>query len=222
MQKRWFTGVAAALFAAFVVAGTAQATLVFEAKNDPQADEENILLNNNDVGTTLTGTLNQSGALFNIIGNETLKSQANGQATVSAQDGSFTYLKIEPVTNGTTFQDVILDIFLAGTGQQSGNVTFTAFLAGGGSVTSGSLSLNQGSNFFTIIASGGQSLVGLELNEGGDDAIDQVRQIRISGVTTCTDGCQPPPPVAEPGTLALLGTSMLGMIGVASRRRLQP
>ena len=219
MPKRWFTGVAAALFAAFVVAGTAQATLVFEAKNDPQADEENILLNNNDVGTTLTGTLNQSGALFNIIGNETLKSQANGQATVSAQDGSFTYLKIEPATNGTTFQDLILDIFLEGTGQQSGTVTFTAFLSGGGSVTSSPFSIDQGSNFFTIIASGGQSLVGLELNETGDDAIDQVRQIRISGVA-CVDGC-PGPPVAEPGLLALLGTAMLGMIGFASRRRAQ-
>jgi hypothetical protein len=211
MQKKVAVALVASFFVALCSAAVSQAVTV-TAKNSPEPNEENLLLNSGLSGTTVTGTTNQTGGVFLLTGTETLTEPSNGQARVEAVDGSFTYLAINAET-GTTFQDIILNPFLGDTGNRSGSLTFEIFLAGGSSVTSGPWSLTQGNNFFTIVAGAGESIIGIALTESGNYQLHDVRQIRISGV--CID-CTAPP-VAEPTTLAMLGTSMLGLVGFASR-----
>ena len=213
MQKRWSVALVASFFVALCSAGVSQA-LTVTAGNHPEPNEENLLLNSGESALTVTGTTNQSGGVFLLTGKETLTEPSNGQARVQAVDGSFTYLAID-AEEGTTFHDIILNPVLSGTGQQSGSIIFKVYLAGGGSYTSGAFDLSQGNNFFTIVAGAGESIIGIELTESGNNQLHDVRQIRISGV--CKD-CTPPPPVAEPAMLSVIGTSMVGLVGFTARR----
>lgn len=216
MQKRWSVALVASFFVAVCSAGVSQAVTVTPG-NNPEPNEENLLLNSGLSGTTVTGTTNQSGATFFLSGKdgEVLTEPSNGQARVEAVDGSFTYLAIDAEL-GTTFQDIILDPHLSGTGQMSGSLTFEIFLAGGGSFTSTPFALAQGSNFFTIVAGPGEAITGIALTESGANELQDVRQIRISGV--CQDNDCTPPPVAEPTMLSLIGGSMVGLVGFGARR----
>ena len=206
------------MLAAVVSVGSAQAA-TFTPGNNPQADEENILLNTGTQGQLVQGTTNQTQEVINFANpNEELILPAQGQARIEAVDGSFTFLAIQPNNSpNTTFLDLILDIQLAGTGQQSGSVVFTAFLANGVE-QSDPLPLAQGSNFFTLLTDASNPFLAVTLTESGENEIHDVRQIRISGVCN-TDPCSETPRVPEPGTLALLGGSMLGLVGFVSRRR---
>ena len=67
-------------------AGAARADAIFQVGNNPQPDEENILLNSGATGTSIFGTTNQSGidVLFSSI--EELTAPSNGQARVEATD----------------------------------------------------------------------------------------------------------------------------------------
>lgn len=219
MQTKWAGALVATFFAAVLSAGTTEAFTV-TAGNHPQANEENLLLNSGLDGITVVGTTTQSGATFLLTGNETLTEPSSGQARVEAVDGSFTYLNIM-ASPGTTFHDIILNPILFGTGQLSGSLTFTIFLDGGGTGTSGPFALAQGSNFFTLVAGAGEAFVGVTLTETDNDPMHDVRQIRISGV--CIEGdCAVVPPTTQvpaPAALSLLGTSMLSLAGFTSWRR---
>ena len=207
------------MLAAVVSVGTAQAAS-FSPGNNPQADEENILLNTGTQGQLVQGTTNQTQEVINFANpNEELILPSVGQARIEAVDGSFTTLLIQPNNSpGTTFLDLILDIQLAGTGQQSGSVVFTAILLNGPPEQSGPLALAQGSNFFTLLTDASNPFVAVVVSESGDNEIHDIRQVRISGVCNSATEC-PPLQTPEPGMLALLGGSMLGLVGLASRRR---
>jgi hypothetical protein len=207
----------ATMFAALISVGTAQAA-TFTPGNNPQADEENILLNTGASGPAVQGTTNQTQEFIDFIGQEDLVLPSQGQARIEAVDGGFTFLAIQPFNSpSTTFLDLILDIQLAGTGQQSGSVVFTAFLQNG-QEQSGPLPLGQGSNFFTLLTDASNPFLAVSLTESGENEIADVRQVRISGVCHQGEIC-PPLQTPEPGMLALLGGSMLGLVGLASRRR---
>jgi hypothetical protein len=202
------------MFAALISVGTAQA-VTFTPGNNPQADEENILLNTGQIGTVIQGTTNQTQEVINFIGQEDLQFPSQGQARIEAVDGGFTFLAIQPNNLGTTtFLDLILNINIAGT---SGSVVFTAILQNG-QEQSGSLGLGNGENFFTLLTDASNPFLSVSLTESGASEIQDIRQVRISGVCN-TDPCSETPRVPEPGTLALLGGSMLGLVGFASRRR---
>ena len=212
MQKKWSVALVASFFMAVCSTGVGQA-LTITAGNHPEPNEENMLLNSGLSGITVTGTTNQTGGVFNLTGKETLTEPSNGQARVEAVDGSFTYLAID-AEPGTTFQDIIFNPVLKGTGQQSGSLAIEVFLSNGSSVKSNTFSLSQGSNFFTIVAGAGESIIGITLTETGNNELQDVRQIRISGV--CKDCVETPVP--EPATLSLIGAAMVGLVGFTSRR----
>jgi hypothetical protein len=217
MQTKWAGTLVATFFVALFSVGITQAATITPG-NHPEPNEENLLLNSGLSGLTVLGTTNQSGAIFQVSGNETLTEPSSGQARVEAVDGSFTFLSIVS-TAGTTFHDIILNPGLAGTGQMSGSLVFTLFMEGGASVVSGPFTIAQGGNFFTIVAGPGEAFIGLSLSETGANQLHDVSQIRISGV--CIGGgpdCEPPR-VAEPAMLSLLGSAMVGLVAFTSRRR---
>jgi hypothetical protein len=214
MQTKWAVTLVATFFVALFSVGITQAVTVIPG-NHPEANEEKLLLDSGLSGLTVLGTTEQSGAIFQVSGNETL-TEPSGQARVEAVDGSFTFLSIVS-TAGTTFHDIILNPGLAGTGQMSGSLVFTLFMEGGASVVSGPFTIAQGSNFFTIVAGPGEALIGVSLSETGTNQLHDVSQIRISGV--CIGGGPDCERVAEPAMLSLLGSAMVGLVAFTSRRR---
>lgn len=212
----WKAVVIASCFAVAFGVATAEAVSVTPG-NNPQANEQNVLLNGGDTGQQVAGELNQTHQSFTFSSNEVLTVPSNGQARIEAVDGSFTLLNIAATDAGVNFQDLIVNIDLAGTGQQSGSVVFSIDLIGGGNFVSSAQSLAQGNNFFTIVADAGERITAVTMVESGNNEIESVAQIRISGVAECPT-CPPLGTVPEPGTLALLGASLLGFVGFAARR----
>ena len=216
-MSRWRTGrqaVFAALFAAVIGVGSAYAFTVTPG-NNPEPDEENLLLNTGQTGLVVQGTTNQSGAIVNLSSNEELVLPANGQARVEAVDGGFRILGITTVD--ATFGDLILNIKLNGEGNAAGSVMFQGFTVSGSSF-SNSFALGNGENFFTLVAGANDPFLAVVVIESGENDIHDIRQIRISQVCLASDESCAPPRVAEPTMLTLLGASMLGLVGLARRR----
>ena len=205
---------------AFGVASAQAAS--FTPGNIPQQPfEENILLGGDETDQlVLHGTTNQTQAVFTLTGTEGLSEPSVGEARVVAFDGGFTTLSIASGA-GPVFTDVLLNIILNGNGQVSGNVQFTT--AGTDNSGSGLLPLGNGNNFFTIVADPDTFFTSVVLVENGAFDIQDVRQIRVSGVGDPFDLCISQPHLChgdptEPSTLALLGGSVIGFVALGARR----
>ena len=218
MRTRWTVMLVATCFAAsFGVASTQALTIT--PGNNPLSSEQDLLVDSGNQGLTLQGSTSDTGTAFLLTGHELMTQTTSGQARVEAVDGSFTFLEIM-AASGSSFQDIVLDPMLSGTGQLSGTLTITAFLERGGSVVSAPFALGQGSNYVTIAAGPGEALVGVALAHTGGNELDTVRHIRVGGLI---DGSVAPvtSQVPAPSVLTLLGTSVLGVAGFTSWRRLR-
>src|SRR5437763_9047972 len=89
------------------------ADIIFTLGNNPQQPgEENVLLNSAATGSTVTGTLNQSGLLVNFHSiTQTLVEPANGQARIEATSGGdqVALMDISFALAGGTFTDAIFN-----------------------------------------------------------------------------------------------------------------
>jgi hypothetical protein len=184
--------------------------------NNPQPGEENVLLNTGTTGNTVTGTLNQSGLLVNFTSTQVLSEPANGQAKIEASNNG-SQIPVSDISfslaNGT-FTDAIFNPFIGGTIGSPGDVTITVFgkdaMANPETLT-GTFSLGNGQNFFTVIASNGEVIDSISLSAITGFGFTDLRQVRISGATV--------PSVPESGTtLSLLGAGLLAL--ALSRRKL--
>jgi len=192
------------------------ASIIFTLGNNPSNDV-NILLNSGATGTTVIGSPNMSpGVIVDFSSTQSLSEPSSGQARVAANpEGSpLTNLTIS-LANGLTYGDLIINPFIGGlcancTGGAS-TITVRAVSSNGTAeapaVFTG-LTVGNGNNFLTIVATGGESIVSTTISVAG--GFNDLRQPRISGPFAAA--------VPESSTYLLIGVG-LGLLGFLGRRR---
>jgi hypothetical protein len=185
----------------------AHAGVTFTPGNNPQPDEENILLNSGGTGNPVFGTTNMSGITVAFSSStDTLTEPSSGQARVGASDGLVNDLTIS-IPNGD-YTDLIINPFV----QLDPPASVTVFTDLGNTYNF-MYDLGNGNNFLTIVADGGEKILTTNINSAA--GFDDLRQPRISGAEIG----RTPSSTPEPCTLALLGLGALPLAGRLRRRR---
>ena len=173
-------------------------SVTFTIGNNPQQDEENVLLNSGATGITVFGLTNQTNLQVAFSSTtDTLVEPSSGQARVEGLDGLVNNITIS-IPDGT-FHDIILNPFFG-----SGTATVTVLTANNETFTF-SYALSNGQNFLTIVADPGTAIASVTVSAPG--GFTDLRQPRISGATAN---------VPEPASLLLFG---FGLAGAASTIR---
>lgn len=160
----------------FALNGVAQATVVFTPGNNPQPDEENVIFETSQTGTTITGDTNQSNTQVRFTSTESLSTHGNGQASLVATDGNPITGTVTFTVPGHTFDDYIFDPM-----HGTGTATVTA-VATDGTFTD-SISLGNGQNFLTITTTGGETISSVAISApGGFATYDQPRVSGLAAV----------------------------------------
>ena len=188
------------------------ASIIFTLGNNPSG-EVNILLNSGLTGTLVAGSPNAlPGVIVNFSSTQTLSEPSSGQARVAASpEGSPLSNLTISLAAGMTFGDLIINPFIGGlcpncTGGAS-TITVNAVTSSGTAeppVVFTGLNVGNGSNFLTIVATGGERIVSATINVPG--GFNDLRQPRISGPFVAA--------VPEARTY-LLFASGLGLIALA-------
>jgi hypothetical protein len=177
--------------------------VTFLPGNNPQPGEENILFGAKETGTTINGATNMSGVGIQFTSTETLLQNSSGQAQILNDDGGNLH-NITVTAPGFTFTDFIVDLNKA-----NGSTLDISVTANDGTFLD-SFTGKNGSNFITILASGGETISSITFSSP-DTGWEQFRQPRISGLASG---------VPEPATWALmiLGFAGLGYAGLRKTR----
>jgi hypothetical protein len=181
-------------------ASAARADIIFEDKNDPQPDEQNILFKTNQFGSDITGFTNMSnvGVLFHSDIN-TLQTKGLGQAQIiNYYGGNLNQIMVS--VPGYQFHDFIVDLNDA----PDSVINITVFASDG--TFTHQFTGKTGENFETIIAKNGEEINSILFESDGGWAT--FKQPRISGLEA----------VPEPGTLVMLGSGVVGLAGVLRRK----
>jgi hypothetical protein len=150
-------------------------------------------------GLTLSGCVNSDHSLLvNATGLENLQVTGGGQAAISAVDGLFTQLQIDP-TNFTA-SAIVVNI----NANSNGNVTFTDYLGASATV---SVSGN-GNNFFTLT---GGDLNSITLQASSGMSFSQVEQVRFESSVISA--------VPEPQEWAMLLGGLAVVSSIIKRRK---
>lgn len=176
-------------------------SVTFTIGNNPQSNEENILLNSGATGTTVFGLTNQTNLQVRFTSStDTLTEPSSGQARVEAVDGLLNNITLD--LPNASFTDVILNPFFG-----SGTATVTVLTTNNQTFTF-SYTLTNGQNFLTIVADPGTRIASVTVDAPG--GFTDLRQPRISGAEAN---------VPEPASLLLLGGGLLGLAGAGRKLR---
>ena len=213
MKRVVFNGLLACALLTAVGASPARADIIFYA-NDPGAvqPDENLLFNDPSLtltGMTVEGITNTTATLFDISGQESLVA-SGGQANITGQDGTFTYMLLQPEDLTTSFGqfEANLTVYKSSGPTPSGTVTITTTNTLG-QTTTNHYTVGSGENFFSFLATDPDFLRSIEISSTVDLA--EIKQIRVGDLTgpDVKD-------VPEPVSLALFG---IGLFGAAVRLR---
>ncbi len=190
-----------------VLAVSSRADIIVFPGIIPQSDGENVLLNTGLTGSTITGTLNQSGFLvdFNSTGG-LLTAPADGQARIEGGTGNNPFSQLTfGLQGGGTFLGAIFNIDATTNGIFALSVTEP-----NGEITTFSFALSGfGQNFFTVLAINDQQISSISLTST-DTTFADVAQVTISGAAGGMS-------VPDGGSTAiLLGASLTGL-GIVGR-----
>lgn len=191
-----------ALGVAFVT--RADASVTFLPGNNPQPGEENILFGAKETGMTINGATNMSNIGIQFASTETLLQNSSGQAQITNNDGGNLH-DIMVTAPGHTFTDFIVDL------NKANGSTLKVSVAANDGTFLDSFTGGNGSNFITILASGGETISSITFSSP-DTGWEQFKQPRISGLAAIA--------TPEPATWAmmLLGFAGLGYAGFRKTR----
>ncbi len=205
------TMLALAAFVALGFAATPARADIVITQGPTSAADENIQFNDPgqiSSGLFVTGRTNQTDTRFRFSSNENIITPAGGQARIEASDGAFSTLRIEPFNTGIFFTELDFNV----NANTNGMVTITA-TENNGMMTAMTFSVaSGGENFFQVLAINNQLIRSVTISSTSQ-IFQDIRQIRVGGVTTSNN------PIPEPTTMLLLGTGLAGIAGVVRRRR---
>jgi hypothetical protein len=195
----------------------AHATLILQSGVvGGSGDVDNVIFNacglGSSTGLTVQGCLNGDHAtLVNFTGNESLSIGGGGQAVITASTGTFDYVEISLADSTTGFSKLQFNLDATA----NGTADFQAVDQFGTVFSFDDIALSgTGQNFFTLYSLDDQVAMSLTLmSTVALQNIGALEQVRV-GVADIT----PPDEVPEPGSLALLGLSLLG-IGAIARKK---
>jgi hypothetical protein len=168
--------------------------------------DQNVLFNGNGAvngpALTVTGVTNQSGQLVNITSSELLTGVGGQSPAVRGNDGTFPNAAVAFSDPNALIQSLFFNLDNTRSVDES-TVLFRVRDQLGQTVQT--QIVNNGNNFFAVIAFNGQALVSADVqvlsSSDGPDVLAQMNQIRISGVSSPQGGPPggpPPGPGPEP------------------------
>jgi hypothetical protein len=209
---------ALALCAASLCPSFAFAGFIVQSGNNPQPNQENILLNNGNVAFTIVGTTNNTGtpvaftSLTQLL-TDPSSGQARVEATLPPQVAVNDKITVSLPTVGQFFSSIIFNASV-GSGIGAGG-TLTLTVNGVDSSNNpesatftmddvnNPLTVGNGSNFFTVLTSAGSLMSTLEIIPNANTTYADLRQIRIAIATV------PEPTALVSGAVSLVGLSLL-------------
>ena len=198
-------------------AGVARADIIISQDQGSVQPDENVLYNCgaangcvNGPSLTVTGATNNTGELIDLSSTENLVATGGiGQAQVTGEDGTFTYLKINPQDSTQFFSEFELNLNIVA--NSGGTFTVNAcnqFYPAPGSCETDTFNFTNGENFFVITVIDPQLVKFVEIT-ASHDVLD-AKQLRVS-LAQCdpaTNNCENIT-VPEPASMALMGFGVL-------------
>jgi hypothetical protein len=216
-QLRLALAIAAALF----YPATSSAGYMVLDGNNPQPNQENILLNNGSVGNTVIGLTNNSNQPVAFTSLQLLVDPSSGQARVEAttppaQLAISSAITITLPPPGFGISSAIFNAFVGGGVGSGGSLTisilgFDSTNAPENAVftlddDNDPLSVGNGSNFFTVLTTAGSRITSLQISPNVGTTYADLRQIRLALATP------------EPSAFAIASTSLFALSAIRRRR----